>query len=145
MGFFLWELFVSERGKSHFFSFLLTVSFIALSLIWLDKLINEVACDLIKLKLKFFGLIKKYFVLGSKSKLRKTRQYNVVENLYIIIEIMAGFVDVNTIKLTTEQKRHSLDYIKVSFAMFWLLIKYLSWLFTCLLFTMSNEGKNKNF
>ena len=58
---------------------------------------------------------------------------------------MAGFVAVNTIKLTNEQKRHSLDYIKVSFAMFWLLIKYFSWLFNCLLFTMSNEGKNKNF
>ena len=57
---------------------------------------------------------------------------------------MTRFIAANTMKSINQQKRQSLDYINVSFAMFsWPFIS-LSWLFTCLLFIMSNEGKNKD-
>ena len=56
---------------------------------------------------------------------------------------MTGFIAVNTMKSTNQQKRQSLDYINVSFAIFSSPFKSLLWLFTRLLFIMSNEGKNK--
>ena len=56
---------------------------------------------------------------------------------------MTGFIAVNTLKSTNQQKRQSLDYINVSFAIFSSPFKSLLWLFTRLLFIMSNEGKNK--
>ena len=56
---------------------------------------------------------------------------------------MTGFIAVNTMKSTNQQKRQSLDYINVSFAIFSSTFKSLLWLFTRLLFIMSNEGKNK--
>ena len=56
---------------------------------------------------------------------------------------MTGFIAVNTMKSTNQQKRQSLDYISVSFAIFSSPFKSLLWLFTRLLFIMSNEGKNK--
>ena len=54
---------------------------------------------------------------------------------------MTRFIPVNTMKSTNQQKRQSLDWINVSFAMFSSPFKSLSWLFTCLLFIISNEGK----
>ena len=59
--FFLSSFFVSERGNSQIFSFLLTVFFMALNYLWFDKIINEVACHLIQFKFKHFGLIKNCF------------------------------------------------------------------------------------
>ena len=59
--FFLSSFFVSERGNSQFFSFLLTVFFMALNYLWFDKIINEVACHLIQFKFKHFVLIKNCF------------------------------------------------------------------------------------
>ena len=56
---------------------------------------------------------------------------------------MTGSIAVNTMKSTNQQKRQSLYYINVSFAIFSSLFKSLLWLFTRLLFIMSNEGKNK--
>ena len=56
---------------------------------------------------------------------------------------MTGFIAVNIMKSTNQQKRQSLDYINVSFAIFSSPFKSLLWLFTRLLFIMSNEGKNK--
>ena len=56
---------------------------------------------------------------------------------------MTGFIAVNTMKSTNQQKRQSLDYINVSFAIFSSPFKSILWLFTRLLFIMSNEGKNK--
>ena len=56
---------------------------------------------------------------------------------------MTRFIAVNTMKSTNQQKRQSLDYINVSFAIFSSPFKSLLWLFTRLLFIMSNEGKNK--
>ena len=56
---------------------------------------------------------------------------------------MTGFIAVNTMKSTNQQKRQSLDYMNVSFAIFSSPFKSLLWLFTRLLFIMSNEGKNK--
>ena len=66
---FLSTLFVSERGKSQFFSFLLTVFFMAFNYVWFDKIVNEVACHLIQFKFKHFGLIKNRFFFGSKPRL----------------------------------------------------------------------------
>ena len=54
---------------------------------------------------------------------------------------MTRFIPVNTMKSTNQQKRQSLDCINVSFAMFSSPFKSLSWLFTCLLFIISNEVK----
>ena len=54
---------------------------------------------------------------------------------------MTRFIAANTMKSTNQQKRQSLDYINVSFAMFSSPFKSLSWLFNCLLFIISNEGK----
>ena len=56
---------------------------------------------------------------------------------------MTGFIAVNTMKSTNQQKRQSLDYMNVSFAIFSSPFKSLLWLFTRLLFIVSNEGKNK--
>ena len=72
--FFLTTLFVNGRGKSKFFYFLLTVSFMSLNYLWFDKILIEVECHLIQFKFKRSGLIKNCFVFGSKFRLKKISQ-----------------------------------------------------------------------
>ena len=130
--FFLSSFFVSERGNSQFFSFLLTVFFMALNYLWFDKIINEVACHLIQFKFKHFVLIKNCF----------RQQTQTYKNLSIECCLECIYQYGNHDRIYSCKYNESLDYINVSFAMFSLPFKSLSWLFTRLLFIMLKEGKN---